>query len=731
LLEGILLREEVGKLEEFVVKSTCRMDHGGCGALVYIREGKVVRLEGNKEHPISKGHLCVKGLASIEHLYHPDRLKYPLKRVGEKGEGKWRRFSWDEALNEIADKIKEIKKEYGAEAIAVGTGTDRNSHFILFRLANVIGTPNFFSAGYVCYVPMVRATEVTAGGPWFSRFYYAYDVPPKCLVLWGSQASFVSDDTPHPCAPNFRNVLDKVEKFIVIDPRRTWEASKADLWLQVRPGTDGALALAMLNVIINEELYDRAFVEKWCYGFEKLRERVQKYPPEKMAEVTWIPADKIREAARIYATYRPGVIHSAMGLQHHVDTFQTLRSILCLIGITGNLDVPGGNVLSEPGMKRLATNLELWDRLPLEQAKKRIGADRFRLLSYGMWPLAHPPSVFKAIITGKPYAVKALLLFATNALVSYPNTRRVYEALRKVEFLVVTDIYMTPTAELADIVLPASTWLERDEYQLNQADWGIPVRQKVVQVGEAKGDWEIVLELIRKLDPSGPTLEQFLNQIVEPMGLSFDQLKREGFVKTLDKITYKKYEKERKFGTPSGKFELYSTILERLGYDPLPYYKEPPESPISTPELAKEYPLILITGARVPGFFHSEFRQIPSLRKLCPDPLVEIHPDTARELGINDGDWVWIETRVGRVRQRAKLTTGIHPKVVSAQHGWWFPEDKRAEPSLHGVWESNINVVIDDEPADEEFGCSVLRGVLCRIYKAESPPEILKVGSRA
>jgi anaerobic selenocysteine-containing dehydrogenase len=711
------------KSDTVIVKSTCRMDHGGCGALVHVKEGKVVKIEGNPEHPISKGWMCIKGLSSAYHLYHPDRLGFPMKRAGERGEGKWERIGWDEALDTIADKMKKVREKYGPEAIAVGVGTDRNNMSQLYRLANIIGTPNYFSEGHVCYVPKVRTLEITAGGHfeagWFPRMYYPYDVLPECLLSWGSQASFTSDDSPHPCAVGFRGAAQKVKKLIVVDPRFTWEASKAHLWLKVRPGADAALALGMLNVIINEELYDKGFVEKWTHGFEHLKERVQEYPPEKAAEITWVPAEKIIEAARMYATSKTAILHPGVAIEQLVSTTQTIRGLLCMIGITGNFDIPGGNVVCDRTVKGTTSYLELHDRLSPEMAKKRLTSDQFKLITSGFWPMI-PAIALNSILTGKPYPLRALFYSGYNPMVCAANTKKVYEALKKVEFMAISELYMTPTAELADIVLPAAMWLEKDEIHLNQCDWGYGIRQKAVgQIDERRSDWWIYSELGKRLGDSDPSdVEGYIAESLKPAGITFDDMREKGFVSLPHSFKYRKYEKVG-FSTPSKKFELYSNVMESLGYDPLPHHLEPPESPISSPELAKEFPLVLTTGGRVKGFFHSEFRQIKNLRKLNPDPFIEIHPDTASDLGIGDGDWVWIESPRGRVQQRAKYTTGLDPRVVHAQHNWWFPEDKEAEPSLHGVWKSNINVLTDWVEADEAMSCNPLRSLLCKVYKVE------------
>ncbi|MBW1916218.1 MAG: molybdopterin-dependent oxidoreductase, partial [Deltaproteobacteria bacterium] len=658
------------KSDTVIVKSTCRMDHGGCGALVHVKEGKVIKIEGNPEHPISKGKLCVKGLSSAHHLYHPDRLGFPMKRVGERGEGKWERISWDEALDTIAHTMKEIRAKYGPEAIAVGLGTDRNIQSQLYILGNTIGTPNNFSAGHVCYVPKVRTLEITAGGHfeagWFPRMYYPYDVMPECLMAWGNQASFTSDDSPHPCAVGFRDAVRNVNKLIVVDPRFTWEASKANLWLQLRPGTDAALALGMLNVIINEDLYDKDFVEQWTFGFDKLKDRVQEYTPEKVEEITWVPSEKIIKAARMYATSKPAILHPGVAIEQHVSTTQTIRALLCMIGITGNFDIPGGNVVCDRTVKGTTSYLELHDKLSPEIVKKRLTSDKYKLITSGFWPII-PANALNSILTGKPYPLRALFYAAYNPMVCAANTKKVYEALKKVDFMAISELYMTPTAELADIVLPASMWLERDEIHLNQCDWGYSIRQKAVdQIDERKSDWWIFFELAKRMGGSDlPDVEEYIAESLRPAGLTFDDLREKGFAHLPESFKYKKYEKVG-FSTPSKKFELYSNVMEDLGYDPLPFHREPPESPMSSPELAKEYPLVLTTGGRINGFFHSEFRQIERLRRLNPDPLMEIHPDTASSLDIRDGDWVWIESPRGRVKQKAKVTPGIDPRVVHA-----------------------------------------------------------------
>lgn len=388
-----------------------------------------------------------------------------------------------------------------------------------------------------------------------------------------------------------------------------------------------------------------------------------------------------------------------------------------LPALTGNIDVPGGWIL---GMHVVGEVPLLMENLSMEARDRRMGADRFKVLCSrdSVFPSAHVPTLFQAMRTGKPYPVKAFLVFGNNSLVTYGNSRLIRESLMNLDFFSVMDIYMTPTAELADVVLPAATWLEVDQV--------VPVpftavnvalaQQKVTTLWESRPDEEVFIDLARRLDlPVGTEpLEEIRNGQLQQQGITFEDLREKGFVTAPQK--YRKYE-ETGFMTGSGKVELYSGYLESLGYDPLPFYQEPPESPLSTPDLAEEYLLVLTTGGRIQEFFCSEHRQVPTLRRGHPDPMVEIHPDAAEGLGVRDGDWVWIESPRGKIRQRARLT-GIHPKVVNVQFGWWFPEEEGPE---YGVWKSNANLLTTlDPPYDPAMGTYQLRALLCRVYRAES-----------
>jgi anaerobic selenocysteine-containing dehydrogenase len=694
-------------VKEEVIKTNCRGCHGGCGVLVHVRDGTIIRIEGDPDFPTNHGSMCSKGLAFYQLVYHPDRVKYPLKRVGKKGEGKWERISWDEAFETIVNKLKQIIKENGAESIVLAQGTSREGEAFLARFGNLLGTPNVMAAGHFCYLTRVGASLVTCG----NLPICDYDGDPKCVVVWGSNIFWTNPDEY--TGENLCRVLAQGAKLIVVDPRLTYASSRADIWLQLRPGTDAALALGMLNVIINERLYDKEFVEKYTHGWDKFVERVNQYPVEKVAEITWVPADKIREAARLFAKTKPATIQWGISIEQNINCIDSDRLLIDLVAVTGNLDVKGGGMFFPAPKGQTISQFTYHKELSPEQNAKYIAGEAHKLCH--MIGLVPENYVYNAVLTGKPYPVRAILLQASNPVVTRPNAKMVYKALSQVEFLSVADFFLTPTAELADIFLPAATWLEADYTGGFFFRWGyLWPRKKIVQIGECKSDFEIWNELGRRMGQKqwGKNYIEDLDQILAPSGLTWADVRDKPYLR--GEVKYRKY-LDKGFSTPTRKFELYCTIFEKWGYDPLPTYKEVPESPVSNPELAKQYPYILITGPRSPVFFHSEHRMIPWLRECHPDPMIDIHPDTAKKHGIKEGDWVYIETPRGRIKQRARMLPEMHPQVVCIQHGWWFPEIKTPD---HGWNLSNSNILTDNDPKtlDIAFGASNLRTLMCKIY---------------
>ena len=699
-----------------VLKSVCRSCHGGCGVLLHVRGDRLVKVEGDRESPLNHGRLCPIGTVTLDLVYHPDRLQYPQRRVGARGSGQWHRISWDQALDEISERLLAIRDQFGVEAIALGTGTGRHHIRWVSRFGHALGTPNWCEPGFAqCFHPRVNTCILTFGD--FPVSDYTGDVSPACIMFWGHNPTNSGPDGE--TRFNVLEALDHKPKIIVIDPRQTDLAKRADVWLQVRPGVDDALALSMLNVIIGEKLYDDLFVARWTHGFEALRERVRDYSPEWAEPITWVAADKIRAAARLFATTKPALLEWGCAIEHTPKCIQTVRAVSMLPALTANIDIPGGWVFGMHGLGRFPSLIE---NLTPEANAKRLGADHFKLLGGegADLPAAHIPTLLRAMREGQPYPVKAFLVFGNNTLSTYANASLVYDSLMKLDFMVCADLFMTPTAELADIVLPAASWPE-----LNQLA-GLPTiaanvvlaQQKAVRIGECKSDEEIFVDLARrmKLPVGTEPVEDVLDAQLAAgeVGITFDELKQRGFFKVPFK--YRKYENGG-FKTPTGKIELYSTRLEALGYPPLPYYEEPPESPISSPEVARDYPLVLTTGGRIPFFFNSEHRQIANLRKARRHPVAEIHPTTAARYGIVEGNWMWVETRRGRMQQKAKLTSGIDPRVIHVEHGWWFPEEPAPE---YGIWKSNVNLLTDNQaPYDPAMGTYQLRALLCRVARAD------------
>ena len=553
------------------------------------------------------------------------------------------------------------------------------------RLAYAFGVFNHGAAGWAqCLWPRLVDCRVTFGSPYTESADYSRT---RCVLVWGTNPAA----TWPVQAAGIMDARQRGARLIVVDPWLSETAAKADLWLQLRPGTDTALALSMLHVILGEGLHDRAFVERWTVGFGELARHVEPCTPEWGERVTRVPAPLIREAARAYAAARPACLYRCVALDQLHDSVQACRAVSLLVAVTGNVGVPGGNVLPSVRGEISQNTLEFighgW--MPQEEQAKRPGYDRYPLLCGELSPVpsAHMPTLWENMATGVPQPIRAALIFGSNALVSYSNTRRVREALDRLEFLVVADLFLTPTAERADLVLPASSWLERNNLisSFQSSATCTLVQQRAATLGEARSDIDIVLDLARRLglaDRFWESEEALFDHLLRPTGLTFRDLAR--LRRLQAPLSFRSYE-QKGFATPSGKVELYSSLLEKAGCAPLPTWTEPPSSAAAAAappgsaargdtgrpaDPRAEYPYILTTGARVPAFRHTENRLNPLLREQCPHPVTWLHPDTARAHGIGEGDPLVIETAAGWAVSRARLTAGIHPDVVEAMPGW-------------------------------------------------------------
>jgi anaerobic selenocysteine-containing dehydrogenase len=677
------------------------MDHGGCGILVGVKGNKIIKIKGDPKGYLNKGYVCPKGLASPERLTHPNRLKHPLKRIGQRGEGKWKRITWSEAIQTISENLLQIKKSHGARAVAFFQGMPKGiEHFGLIRLANTFGSPNVVAAQDVCHAPREIAGIMTCG------FYPVADFHHKSrlAILWGSNITGTNEEGE--ICSLLLNQLKEGTDLIIIDPRKTALAQKAKYWLQIRPGSDNALALAFLHVMIQEGLYNKDFIANHTHGFDELASALSDYSPERMSEHTWISPEQIRKTARAYAATKPATIMWGNPIEQTIHTFDTCRALICLMAISGNLDIPGGNIkASEPRFKSLGKFVRA-DLLP-SKAQDMVHAH------HGCLPkmMTVPPAYFKrAVLDGVPYPIKAAYIQCANPLLAQGHSPSTFEALMRLDFIALADIVLTPTASLADIVLPAATQFEFDDIGHCGLGHGILLaRPKVVEPpAECWPDIQIINELGKTITQREYWYDDYhdiLDELLEPTGLDYQQFAKQGHVK--GEKRFQEY-RDSGFRTPTGKVELWLTQAEKNHVSPLPQWQGLPQ------KVDLSFPFVL-TSAKDPYYLHSSYRWLAPLRRRRPKPLVEIHPTTAEKYDIKEGDDVVIETRKGAVIQTAKLIKGIHPQVICAAYGWWFPET--ASDGQYEWKRSNYNMVTSMEPVGREFGTPNLKGIGCRIRK--------------
>ncbi|TES82773.1 MAG: hypothetical protein E3J92_04035 [Dehalococcoidia bacterium] len=669
-----------------VVKTICRMCSSCCGIDAHVEKGRLAKVTPMKEHPVNR--LCVRAQAMPDWLYSPERITHPLKKVN----GEWQETSWDDALGIIADRLGDIKANYGAKALVVHQGepmVGSEMPRIAIRFCSLYGTPNYTSGASLCF-----AAKGIGHGLSISRRMFplspSYEGT-RCVVVWGrnAQQSKISEEA------DILSAQKKGAKLIVVDPRATPLAKRADLHIQIRPGTDCALALGLMHVIITEELYDADFVNKWTFGFDKLKEHVRKYSPEVVVGITGVPADKIRQFARMYATTKPAAITQGVSLDHCINGVQNSRAISILIAITGNLDIVGGNTYNSPLPQ---TSPGMKGAVSLDDA---IGAQYPIFNQFTGQTTAMP--VAEAIISGKPYPVKALIVQACNPVLTWPDSQKVRQAFEQLDLLVVSDLFMTETAKLADIFLPATAFLERKVLR-DYSTKGLPLitlSNKVVEPPAAcPEDWQLWAELGRKMGYADyfpwQSADEFFAYLLEPSGITVEQLKQNpGGIFYRDYAHRRKYE-EAGFDTPSGKIEIFSPTLAAYGYDPLPTF-----TPMAEP--SDDYPFTLISGTRTIAYTHSQYRDIKRLKKLTPEPLVEINTESAKELGVAEGEPVIVESAKGSITLKARITTDILPKVLSLQHGWK---------------EANANLLTDNKPHDPISGYPAFKTTPCRLKKA-------------
>jgi len=718
--------EEMDRTRKKTVAGICGICPGGCGVNIELVDDKIESISPLKDHPI--GVVCVRGLHAGEIVYSKDRLKYPLLRIGEKGEGKFERITWDEALDRVAHEFQKVKREFGSEAVMsyFGRGSFDNNLTDFFGARGMpvqgvsgflfpFGSPNCTGCSSVCYVSYgVFASLSTIGAQ--MDFTFADFDNTDLVVLWGANPP---TDSPPDRVRKIMEAKKRGAKVIAIDHMRSDIAKKADQWVGVRSGTDGALALSMLNVVINEGLYDEAFVRDWTKGFEDLRQYVQGFPPDKAEAITRVPKGTIADLARTIAKAGGASLVMYTGLEYTSSGVQNIRAVLSLWAITGNLEVPGGLVFRPRSPVR-------FPRVGLEPPKgvKPVGADRYPLFC-DVLKAAQFMEAPRAILEDDPYPVRALLVLGASILTSLPNPDLFRECFRKLDFMVVFDRFMTADAMYADVVLPATTNFENLGYQRYPGGY-CQLRQKIIEpIGEARSSFQFLAQLAGKLGYGHmfpATEEERLEFVFGKSPVSLEDLKAhpEGVKYDAGRMEYRKHEKgllrsdgKPGFNTPSGKVELVSSMLQKYGYDGLPVYVEPTEGPLASPKVYEKYPLVLNTGARLQSAFRSQHLNIPGLLKIQPKPQVLINPADAGARGISDGDRVWVESRRGAVGVRARVTADVIAGQVELNVGGGSP--------IHaGEWrEANANFVTDFENRDPISGFPVYKALLCEVKRRE------------
>ena len=670
--------------------------HLGCGVLMYTDEdGKLVKVEGDRENPFNQGRLCARCLALPEVVNHEDRLTHPMKRAREdRGKDAWERISWDEAFDLIADKFLALREQHGPECVTFWQGTGRDIAPWITRLAWSYGSPNYTVAlsGTACYAPRIAGCRVSSGAFWLGdysqQFADRYDNPqwkvPGMILIWGNNPVVSNSDGLF--GHWVTDCMKRGSKIIVVDPKRTWLASKSEVFLQLRPGTDAALAMGMLNVMITEGIYDRDFVDCWCYGFDELAERVSTFTPERVEEITWVPAAKLEEAVRIICENAPAtLVSSSAGACHATNVGNFQRAVYSIIALTGDLDVAGGLAMG-PGLPFDYSASTAAFRLEDMYAEKGLQDIRYDKDDFPVWAhyfkmiqTAHLPEL---VADGK---IRAGVLLGVNSMM-WPQTPEYQRAIKDMEFTVAIDYYMRPwTHDLVDMLLPAAMCYER---MAPPAIFGRKIfhRDPVVKpMGQCREDWQIILEIGCALgfeeECYGGSVEAALDDMYRGAGIdiSLELLREhpEGYEVPGGSKDEKKYETgglrkdgQPGFNTPTGKIELVSEILKQYGFEGLPVYEEPVHSPVSTPDEAKDYSLVLNSGSRVPYYTHSKLRDLPWLNQFMPDPVVRLHPDDAEARGITDGAQVRVFNQFGEVTMKAEITNLVLPGVVDVFHGW-------------------------------------------------------------
>lgn len=676
-----------------------------CGINAYVKDGKVIKIEGLDNHPVNDGRLCTKGMANREYVYREDRIKTPLKRVGKRGEGKFEPISWEEAYALIADRLNQCKETYGAESVAFYSGYSKWYRQMLRRLAYAFGSPNYGCESSACYTAAFMAWKTAAGDQ------ANPDMENSDLFLGWAYNPFYSSYME---AKNAMELKEKGLKFIIVDTRRTPTTEKlADLFLQPKTGTDGALAHAIANVLIQRGWIDKAYIEKYVYGFEEYAEYVSGFWENNIEEITGVPYKLVvRAAEMIHENPRMSCNESSAPLCHHRNGLQNYRSVLSLLAITGNFDKKGGQLLTPHSYMHVSCGFKtreeeyLYETRP-SGVKAPVGAEKFPLWNYleGEMQAMDMP---RQILEGEPYPLRAIFAMGLNARM-FPDSDRMFRALESLDFFVDTDLFMTDTAKWADIVLPACSSFERGEFKPYRGGLAWYTSPAIQPLGEAKSDVEICAELAKVMDLSDEVLkkgyEYFIQKyILDDFGVTTEELKKAELPVQIAEVKHHEElaELEKGLNTPTGKFELKSAVIERhpeWGLEALPVYTEPLDD--ADPE---KYPYVFTSGSRIPNALHSRLHKVPRNRSLRPDPMADMNKADCERLCVKEGDYIEISTKKGALCVKVNPTLTVPEGLVNL---------------FHGYSEADAESIMDGDHLDPYSGFPAYRSVRCAVRKKE------------
>ncbi len=686
-------------MNERTVRSICQFCHTNCGILIHQSADGGMRVEGDPDHPVNRGRCCKKAAVIPEVIGSKDRLKHPLKKTP----GGLKRISWDEALGFAADRLGEIRSTFGPLSLVRcgGAPVSYQCRDGFMEFMGAFGSPNMTGAANLCMVPRMTAFKGVTGGIRPEPDYGNT----KLALFWGVDPSVSERFGAYSAYDGLAKIIPRLKergaRIISIDPFRSGTVRMADDWIRINPGSDVALGLAMMHVIIDEDLYDKAFVADHTEGFRALVEHVKPCHPQWAEVLTGIPEKVIKDLARTYAGTKPALIYEGNGLDMYTNGVDSVRTIAMLTGLTGNMDVPGGNVF----MPFVPQSTLPTKAVPMD---RRVGRETFPV--FGEVPF---PAVKEALLRGEEGRPRAMIVHHCNPVLVQANERRTRQALENLDFLMVNEIFPTATSEMADLVLPITSDFESYGYRAYSSVEGgflALARPVAPPVGESRGVFEVEYEVAERMGLHGDYPFQdtpgWLEFMIKPGGITLERLMEEQIVYGTPPIQYRKY-LEAGFNTPSGRLEFHSRLFEAHGQSPIPSYSHPAGEALDPSELSERGFSLLASSRRPAQFVHTKFKNLQTLSKSYPEPVVWMHPGDAADRGIGEGDLVDVRSPQGSIELRAGVTEDTKPGLVWVDFGWGNPTDEKA----------NINVLVNDAYWDPVSGGTPNRLFPCEIKK--------------